>query len=374
MFNTTKEKLPSLEEISAKPIKEIIGLAPKLSISELLMIGAVPLDFSPRPCPEQMQLGGIINEKIKQLEKAKEQVSAGIVTSIFPQFKQALKPYHITSFLDKYQFLVSEMLWLVKGRQFQKKTMKEINRFKDVLPDFGEELPHSKITDELEKLGATGTKLKYLYHDYAFGQGLAVIGQKLKTPERIASKAGYYLIMHYRDNNGGERIEKMSDLKGELNPNLIKDIAGVQIILDAPYETGLKPLVGKLKSVPGMIVCDRPGNKIEDYYVNNHGSYKAIHTPVFIDRDNSYKYKRHRFKDSVEIIIMEFDRFIEANFDPEESYWRRMGLQKIGIVSKEVHGGKLRVDKFTPFELKWKTEIERRALSILNYHKTHPQG
>jgi hypothetical protein len=46
-----------------------------------------------------------------------------------------------------------------------------------------------------------------------------------------------------------------------------------------------------------------------------------------------------------------------------------MSLQKIGIAEKNVHGGRLRVDEFTSFELKWKAEIERRVLKILNYRQ-----
>lgn len=372
IFRKKNEELPPLEVISAMPIDRIIDLAPKLSISELLIIGSVPLEFSTRPDTEIRDLSGVIDRKIRQLERDKDHLSRTVVASAFPQFKDILGSYAIRSYLEKYQFIVSEILSLVDFRKFQPKTQKEIKRFKNILPDFGEEIARSRRTDELKNLEAANTNLRYLYHDYAFGKGLAVIGQKLKAPERIASKVAYCLIMQYRKDHEGEKIGTIGDLGGvNLNAPVIKDISGVQIILDAPYETGLKPMVNRLGSAPGVVICNRPGNKLENYYENNHGSYKAIHVPVFLDWNKDYKHKGQWFKDPVEVIIMEFSRFIEANFDPEESYWRRMCLQRKGIVSKEVHGGRLRMDEFTPFELKWKAEIEKRVMHILNYQSAN---
>jgi len=365
MTDKTKSERPSLEELASKPISEAVEFFPDMSISELLIIGAAPLNRNPRPIKDIIALSGIVQDKINQLETDKNRIAKKLADNFIPKSTHMLRTDQISSYFEKYLFLISEVI-TNDNCQFNQKVKKNIKDFKPIILKAGRNPEKINSEDELENLKTTKTNLKYIYCPRKSDQDLVLIGMKLKVPERIASKITYYMLLQHRKDNNGRKIDGKSDLKGislDAIP-IVKDIAGVQIVLNVSPER-LNDYVNRTVLTSGLIKAGETKN----YYNNNSGPYKAFHVPVFLDQNNTYQYKEHCFRDPVEIIIMELNKFVEANFDPQQSYWRRINLQKRGIASKDIHNGMLNIDKFTDYELKWKSMIDNRLMEILTYRK-----
>lgn len=368
---TNKIEVPPLEELAKGSFKDIQRHIPILSLPELLIVGARPLDKYPRERAELGYFNRAAKEKLRALEKERGNILAAIIGALYPE--EQLERHAVSSYLGKTELLISEQALPPKifdglGNDIKK----EVSRYRNSIRAFNEGSRHTpgNIT-ELAHLQHTFVNLTFLLHPEYSKRNPHLISVKTKEYSRIAGKIPYYIIDEYRDREGIRKTECVKDLKRRLSleDGIIRDIAGLQFVTLSMEElVRIKEYLFKSNDVE--VLVDAHGKKrVDDYYVERKGPYHAIHMDVVWNPSSGARLFKPA--DSVEIILMELPYFISSNFGPE-SYWRRINAQEMGIVEKNLKYGRLQISPFTPAERQWRDAVKGRIMSILNYCDTSP--
>ncbi len=334
IINGKTKGVPLNEIIDDYSIKQIKSIAPQLSISELLIIGVQPFNVNnfTHSQNEIKVIKKILKDKMKTVNKNKNSLKEVILTEVFHKNIPLLKSKSIHTYFDKYGFIIKNINPMFKDKIVSSSIAikKDINCNSNLFSAFAGSNCTKPDTPYIARLKNTPVNLKYFKLKFN-GKPVYLI-DKIKVPLRIAWKVPYYLLKEFREKNKWGNIkEQLKKKHFNLDVKLIRDITGLQFIVESKDEAyALKDEIFS------------HGNKIkiitsEDYFINHSKSYEAIHM------DASFK---NPINDSTEITIIA-DSYLNANFGPE-SYWRRMELQKLGIVGNIIDSKtqSLVVDKY----------------------------
>lgn len=358
-------------------------LTPHLSLPEILIIGAIPLDRRERPEEEIREFSEVIRERIKRLEKARDRILFDIINNLYKD--ENLARFSVTDYLSKYGFIISPAIMppelerlvdeLVRAKTLDRRVREDILLYRNSIQAYRQSQGRTPTNiRELRRLEQTPVDLTFLYHPTYTGSEPHLIISKRKADVRVAGKIPYCMIDKYRDEHG--KI-KGNEFKRYLNldDGITRDNVGLQFVTLSLRE--LAEIKGYIfRSTNMEVILNKEGEVMDDYYEEREGPYHAIHLDVVwnpFPRGSKRESKPQLFNphaDSVEVILIEFPYFINSNFGPN-SYWRRMLAQEIGVVQKGfTREGTRQIDRFTPQELEWKQMVTDRIMGILTYGRS----
>jgi hypothetical protein len=362
-----QKEIPPLTELAKASFLEIRDYIPSLSLPEVLIIGARPLDRMPRGGDELRYFGRAAREKLKALEKERETILRTVITELYPD--ESLGRRDVTNHLGKHEFLSSEVaapLVLLDG--LEKGIRTDVLNYRTSIGVYRAD--NRRIPANIAGLvqqEQTPVHLVFFSHPQYSGSEPHLIGTKRKADIRIAGKIPYKMIDGYRERRRGpeERFKRHMYLED----GVIKDIVGIQFVTLSKKEMAerIKEYLSQSRDIE--VLKSREGEEVEDHYAKPESSYHAFHMDVVWNpkADNSGSQLFNPHVDSVEVIMMEFPYFMSSNFG-SRGYWRRMIAQEAGIVPPHLKYGRLQADKYTPEEHEWREMVKGRIMAVLGYN------
>lgn len=375
MSATTQREIPPLSElVRMDRLSEVMDWAVSLSLPEVLIVGARPLNREERPAAELKEFGRVAKEKLEQLERDRERISRAILDNLYRGLNMAVHP--VNDYLGKYEFLVRRVIIPeeVEAR-LDRDIVKEIRDYRKSIGvyrmgDSGRVPPNIR---ELKRLEETPVNLTFLYRRKYEGKEPHLVVAKTKSPLRIAGKIPYKMIEAYRDREKGIVDGNGFRKHIRLQDGVIRDIVGLQFVTLSLDE--VVRIKEEMYTSPVIeVVHDRKETDIDDKSAS-HSIYRALHIDAVWNPRKSHEkgsriniYNPHA--PTIEIMLIELPYFVGgANFGPK-SYWRRLIAQEYGIVMEHLshggHGKLVKVD-FTPAEMAWKKTVQVRVMEVLSY-------
>ena len=360
-----------LEEIAEAPAKEIVELSPELSLPEILIVGSKPLHSNPRCEHETRILNEAIVQRVSILEDELEKRILPKIRGVFPEMVvgETAKADNVLNYLEKYEFLLRVLPEELEAK-LPSGIREQIRKYRETIPIYRSrnkrEPPNVR---ELKRLANALTDIVY-YTLRTAGDDPFLVGVKYKVPERVGAKIAYQMLEGYRHRKGKKQGNGFKRYLRS-REGVIRDYRGIQVV------TLGREGLGRVKesattSLQLEIVPDHKGRLIDNHYAETENPYHAFHMDVVWnpkqrkEATESKMFDPH--VDAVELQITEAPYRYTSEFGVE-GYFRRMEAEKKGILLNRLNRrGVLDFEPFTPQELEWKKEVERRVVQLMTYH------
>ena len=372
MAEEKQKEIPPLEELAKGSFNEVREYLPYLSLPEVLIVGARPLDREPRSYSEVRKFSVIAKGKLRDLEGERERILMDIMGNLYPN--EEFGVHDVSNYLDKYEFIIGNIITedlLSKIESIDETTLDRIADFRVTMKQKSrghyKGMPMS--TDYLSELTNTPVNLRF-YFNKNLGSEPCLITSKTKAYERIAKKIAYNMIKDFRKSYG-KKITTRKGLKDlNFDDGINKDNVGLQIVPCALGKDGRDQLVMVktyiFQSSNIEVVLNKKGEDVEDYGAKHVRDYASMHIDTAWNPRSSNAAQFNPHRDTVELQLVYIPDFIRANFGPR-SYWSRKNAQNLGIVPPNLRGGALVPSTFTDVEGEWKKMVEDRIVYMLTY-------
>ncbi len=365
---STAKGFPSLQEIVTNDnLREVLELAPYLTLSELLIVGSKPLSRE-RPPNEIAEFGSIVQDRIKKLMRFRENIFLDILYGIHPDtglYRREggqLSFLEIRNYMEKYQFLIRPNIVPQElESKFGRDLSKEIATYRQSLLQYCRTGAKSVANrSHLDHLQESPLDLVVFYHESYSGREPHLIFVKRKVDARIAQKIVSGMINKHLDRTKS-RMDRDNFKKDiQLEDGTINDLLGLQFITSR--EDGISRNKEYITQSKNIEVLD-----VENWYTKTYGPYCAIHMDVTWNPSKGVSFLTKKHADSIEIILIDVPHFFDANFGIQ-GYWRRTVAQSQGHVQKYYgRTGWLDLKVYTKSELEWIKDREIRIQKILRY-------